>query len=77
MGKLAPVSPKDFEKFLRFIGCTFIRQKGSHRVYTRSGLPRPIIVPFHSGDLPMFVVKNNLRLLNISVDDYLDILSRM
>jgi predicted RNA binding protein YcfA (HicA-like mRNA interferase family) len=77
MSKLAPVSPREFEKFLKFIGCTFIRQKGSHRVFTRSGLIRPIIVPCHSGDLPTFVVRNNLRLLNISIEDYQDILSRM
>jgi hypothetical protein len=34
-------------------------------------------MPFHSGDLPTFVVRNNLRVLNISLDDYLDILKRM
>jgi predicted RNA binding protein YcfA (HicA-like mRNA interferase family) len=77
MPKLAPISPKEFERFLKFIGCKFIRQKGSHRVYHRTGLIRPIIVPFHSGDLPLFVVRNNLRLLNISLEDYLDILERM
>jgi predicted RNA binding protein YcfA (HicA-like mRNA interferase family) len=77
MGKLTPVSPQEFEKFLKYIGCTFVRQKGSHRVFTRAGLIRPVIVPFHSGDLPTFVVRNNLRVLNISLEDYLDILSRM
>jgi predicted RNA binding protein YcfA (HicA-like mRNA interferase family) len=77
MGKLASISPAEFEKFLLFIGCIFIRQKGSHRVYRRDDLKRPIIVPFHSGDLPMFVVRNNLRVLNISPEAYLDILSRM
>ena len=77
MGKLGPISFHDFEKFLKYVGCTFVRQKGSHRIYTRAGLIRPIILPFHSGDLPTFVVRNNLRLLNISLEDYLDILSRM
>jgi predicted RNA binding protein YcfA (HicA-like mRNA interferase family) len=76
MGKLTPISPREFEKFLLFIGCRFVRQKGSHRVFTRPGLIRPVIVPVHSGDLPMFVIRNNLRILNISVDDYLDILNR-
>jgi predicted RNA binding protein YcfA (HicA-like mRNA interferase family) len=77
MGKLIPITPKDFEKFLKYAGCEFKRQSGSHRIYTRSGLIRPIIVPFHSGDLPIFVIKNNLRLLNISVDDYLAILEKI
>lgn len=77
MGKLSPISPYVFEKFLKYIGCTFVRQKGSHRIFTRAGLKRPIVVPYHSGDLPTFVVRNNLRLLNISLEDYLDILARM
>jgi len=77
MGKLTPISPQEFESFLKFIGFTFVRQKGSHRVYTRSGLLRPVIVPFHSGDLPVFIVRNNIRIFGISQEDYLDILSRM
>jgi predicted RNA binding protein YcfA (HicA-like mRNA interferase family) len=77
MGKLSSISPAAFEKFLLFIGCIFVRQKGSHRVYKRDDLKRPIIVPFHAGDLPTFVVRNNLRVLNISPEAYLDILSRM
>jgi len=77
MGKLTPISPQKFERFLKFVGCRVVRQKGSHKVFSRDGLIRPIIVPVHSGDIPMFVVRNNLRVLQISVDDYIDILSRM
>jgi predicted RNA binding protein YcfA (HicA-like mRNA interferase family) len=77
MVKPASISPLKFEKFLKFMGCKFVRQKGSHRVYTRSGLKRPLIIPFHSGDLPPFVVRNNLKLLNITIEDYCEILDRM
>jgi predicted RNA binding protein YcfA (HicA-like mRNA interferase family) len=77
MPKLTPISPREFERFLKFVGCTYVRQKGSHRVFHRTGLIRPIIVPIHSGDLPLFVVRNNLKLLNIPIVDYLDILGKM
>ncbi|MBN1575361.1 MAG: type II toxin-antitoxin system HicA family toxin [Chitinispirillaceae bacterium] len=76
MGKLQPLKPAEFEKFLNFIGCTYVRQKGSHRVYRQSGLLRPIIVPVHSGDLPVLVIKNTLRQLNISTEQFLEILKR-
>ena len=76
MGKLQSLKPAEFEKFLLFIGCTFIRQKGSHRIYHQSGLLRPIIIPFHSGDLPVLVIKNTLRQLNITAEQFLEILTR-
>jgi predicted RNA binding protein YcfA (HicA-like mRNA interferase family) len=77
MGKLGPITPQEFERFLRYVGCEYIRQKGSHKVFHRTGLNRPIIVPIHGGDLPIFIVRNILRQLNISVNAYLEMLKRM
>jgi predicted RNA binding protein YcfA (HicA-like mRNA interferase family) len=77
MGKLQSIKPSEFEKFLKFIGCTYIRQKGSHRVYRQSGLLRPIIIPVYSGDLPVLVIKNTLRQLTISTEQFLEILDRI
>jgi predicted RNA binding protein YcfA (HicA-like mRNA interferase family) len=77
MGKLGPITPQKFERFLKYAGCEFIRQKGSHKVYRRADLIRPVIVPFHCGDLPTYVVRITLRQLNVSVDDYLEMLDRM
>jgi predicted RNA binding protein YcfA (HicA-like mRNA interferase family) len=77
MGKLGQITPQEFERFLRYVGCVYVRQKGSHKVFHRAGLKRPIIVPIHGGDLPVFVVRNNLRLLNISLNDYQEMLERM
>jgi len=76
MPHLTPISWKKFEKFLLFIGCEFKREKGDHRIYWRSGLARPVVIP-QDGDLPIFIIRNNLRILKISPDDYLEILSRI
>ncbi len=56
MPSITPVDWKDFEKFLLFIGCTFQRQRGDHRIYWRSDLKRPIILPTYK-DLPVFINK--------------------
>jgi predicted RNA binding protein YcfA (HicA-like mRNA interferase family) len=72
--KLAPIRWQEFEKFLFFIGCDFVRQTGGHRVYRRSGTVRPIIVPAHPKPLPVMVIKTNLRTLGIEPAQYLDIL---
>lgn len=76
MAKLTPISWKEFDKFLLFLGCKFKRQKGSHRVYTRTGLKRPLIVPAHK-EIPIFVIRNNLRILNMTADEYLAILEQL
>lgn len=70
MSRLMPVDWKKFEKFLFKSGCTLDRQKGDHRIYKRKGLIRPIVIPMVK-QLPIFIIKNNLRILNISVDEYL------
>jgi len=76
MARLTPISWKDFEKFLLFLGCKFKHQKGSHRIYTRSGLKRPLVVPIY-GEIPMFVIRNNLRILGMTSEEYLEILKQL
>lgn len=76
MAKLAPIHWRKFEKFLLFVGCEFTREKGDHRIYSRSGLARPIVIP-RDTQLPIFIIRNNLRILQISVDEYLNILSQL
>lgn len=76
MARLTPISWKEFEKFLLFLGCKFKYQKGSHRVYTRSGLKRPLVVPVYN-EIPMFVIRNNLRILGMATEEYLEILKQL
>lgn len=76
MARLTPTSWREFEKFLLFLGCKFKHQKGSHRVYTRSGLKRPLVVPTYD-EIPMFVIRNNLRILGMTAEEYSGILKQL
>lgn len=76
MGGLKSANWKDFEKFLVYVGCTFLREKGDHRVWGRVGLKRPIVIP-KLRSIPVFVIRNNLRLLGMAVTDYIEIVSRL
>jgi predicted RNA binding protein YcfA (HicA-like mRNA interferase family) len=73
MARISPIHWKKFEKFLLFIGCHFEREKGDHRIYWRKDLKRPVVIP-RDRELPVFVIRNNLRILGISSKEYLDIL---
>lgn len=76
MSGLTPTDWKHFEKFLTFVGCTLLREKGDHRIWGRTGLKRPVVIPKTSA-IPIFVVRNNLRVLGISVQEYADIMGKV
>ena len=70
-----PISYQQFEKFLKYIGCQFVHQRGSHRKWHRTDLIRPIIFP--ADVLPVFIIQNNLRVLGLSAQQYLAILEEL
>ena len=76
MPHLVPIPRRRFEAFLRFVGCTMTRQSGDHIVYWRDGLARPVILS-KGTEVPLFVVRNNLRVLGISHDEYISILKQL
>lgn len=73
VSRLTPVPYKTFEKFLLHVGCQFVRQKGDHRIYRKPGLIRPLVIPAERS-LPAFIIRNNLRVMGISTEEYLRIL---
>lgn len=76
MPRITPIKRKKFEKFLGFVGCEFKRQKGDHLIYARVGLKRPIVITADS-DVPVFIIRGNLRTLKMSPDEYLEILKKI
>ena len=75
MAGIGGIHWKRFEKFLLAEGCKFIREKGDHRVYSKAGITRPVIVPRDT--LPPHVVLNNLRTLGISRREYLKTIAKL
>lgn len=68
-----PISFKKFEKFLFYVGCTFTRQRGDHRIYERVDLKRPLVVPYEK-ELPDFIISTNLETLGINKKEFLRII---
>lgn len=76
MPRLSPIHYRKFEKYLLYVGCTFDRQKGDHRIYKRSDLKRPIVIPADKS-IPVFIILNNLRILKTSREEYLEIINKI
>jgi len=76
MPSVRPIPWKTFEKVVLFVGCYFDREDGDHRIYKRADLSRPVVIPRYK-ELPVFIIKNNLRVLGIDTPKYLQILSEV
>lgn len=76
MPHLVPVKRKKFEMFLKFIGCTLKRIKGDHLIYSRPGLKRPVVITEDS-EVPIFIIRTNLRTLEMTPEQYVQIIEQL
>jgi len=51
------------------------REEGDHLVYTKAGSKRPVVIPKYS-ELPVFIIKNNLRTAGITRERYFELLGK-
>lgn len=57
-------------------GFQCVRIEGDHFVYTRPGLSRPIVIPDWP-EVPVFIIRSNLRTANISREEYFELLGKI
>lgn len=74
MKHLRNISLSQYESFLELARCKYIKTEGGHAKYFRSDLNRPIIVQTHVNPVPEFIIKNALRSLGMSKQQFWDLL---
>ena len=62
------IQVKIFEK----AGCIYVRTKGDHLIYHYPGAIRPVIIPKYK-EVPIFVIKNNMRVVGMSREKYFEL----
>ncbi len=60
---------KIFEKY----GCIFVRQKGDHLVVHHKNARRAVVIPKYE-EIPVTIIKNNMRTVGMTRDEYISIL---
>jgi predicted RNA binding protein YcfA (HicA-like mRNA interferase family) len=75
MPKLQPVHWRRLEAVFLRCGFTFVRQQGSHRSYTKPGVIRPVVIPIYA-EVPVFIIRSNMKTAGLSREDYLNHLSQ-
>ncbi|MEA2693497.1 MAG: hypothetical protein QOJ16_2884 [Acidobacteriota bacterium] len=76
MPRLTPLPWRTLEKVFLAAGFVFARQEGSHRTYVKPGVPRPVVIPAYS-EVPLLIIRNNLRTAGISREEFLALLQRV
>lgn len=73
MSKITPISSNKLRKVFEKDGFKCVRIEGDHYVYTKEGVIRLIVIPQWS-EIPVFIIRNNLRSAGISRERYYQLL---
>ena len=76
MLKITPIPPERLKKVFEKAGFRCVRTEGDHFVYTKEGVPRPVVIPDWK-EVPVFIIKNNLRTAGLTRDEYFGLLEEL
>jgi predicted RNA binding protein YcfA (HicA-like mRNA interferase family) len=73
MPKITPVPYQTLVTVFEKDGFQLQRTRGDHLVYTKPGIARPIVIPMYD-QVPVFIIRNNLRSAKMSRERYFELL---
>jgi predicted RNA binding protein YcfA (HicA-like mRNA interferase family) len=76
MSRITSISASRLRKVFEKAGFTCVRTEGDHFVYTKEGVARPVVIPDWK-ELPVFIIKNNLRTAGITREEYFSLLEKV
>jgi predicted RNA binding protein YcfA (HicA-like mRNA interferase family) len=76
MPRLLPSDYKTQLKIFQLYGCKYKRKEGSHHVLTYPGAKRAVVIPEYE-EIDIDIIKNNMRTVGMSREEYLDLLRRV
>ena len=74
--KIKPIHYKIQIKIFEMAGCVYARTKGDHLVYHHPDAIRPVVIPKYK-EVPAFVIKNNMRVIGMSREQYFEFLEKI
>ena len=74
--KIRPTEYQVQVKIFELAGCVYARTKGDHLIYHYPEALRPVVIPKYS-EVPVFVIKNNMRIIGMSREKYFELLQKV
>ena len=75
MPQIVPVPYQVLVRVFENEGFAFVRQRGDHLIYTKTGVRRPLVIPAYRA-LPVFIIKNLLRTAGVTRERYFELLGQ-
>jgi hypothetical protein len=76
MTRLLPSDYKTQLKIFQLYGCKYKRKEGSHHVLTYLGAKRAVVTPEYD-EIDVDIIKNNMRTVGMTREEYFRLLSRV
>lgn len=73
MSRITPVDWKTLVRIFELFGCNYKRKEGSHHVLTYPGAKRAVVIPEYS-EIDVEIIKNNMRTVNMTREQYFELL---
>jgi predicted RNA binding protein YcfA (HicA-like mRNA interferase family) len=74
MSRLLPSDYKTQLKVFQLYGCKYKRKEGSHHVLTYPGAKRAVVIPEYD-EIDIDIIKNNMRTVGMTREEYFRLLS--
>ena len=72
--KVPILKPAEMVNALEKAGFYIVRQTGSHIIMYKKGLPRPIPIPIHSGELKRNLQNHIIKEAGLTTEEFLKLL---
>ena len=76
MSAIKPTTYQVQVKIFEAAGCRYVRTQGDHLVYSCPGAMRPVVIPKYQ-EVPAFIIKNNMKVIGITRDQYFQFLKNI
>lgn len=76
MPRIFPTDWKTQIKIFEMFGCKYKRKEGSHHVLTYPAAKRAVVIPEYD-EIDVEIIKNNMRTVNMSREEYFELLKKI
>jgi predicted RNA binding protein YcfA (HicA-like mRNA interferase family) len=63
-------------KIFEMAGCKYVRTQGDHLIYRYPGAVRPVVIPKYK-EVPVFIIRNNMKIIGMSRETYIELLQKI
>lgn len=76
MPRIYPTDWNTQLKIFELYGCKYKRKEGSHHILNFPSAKRAVVIPEYS-EIDVGIIKNNMRTVDMSREEYFDLLKRI